>query len=178
MRRSALLLSTAIGVILVGAPPAFAKPRKNPAIDFAKSQFRDRPGARRGPPGHVTLRPRGAILTWGVEIVSVPGESLTPIDAAVAVTCKSFCSVVTESTAQILSYYSYNEAAICPVIDGYFTNGACYFSGAPGPGDLYANQTNQTNFFAGLGAHIFQTYLYTVAPAYLGHYQNVYHIWW
>ncbi len=45
------------------------------------------------------------------------------------------------------------------------------------PTDLYSNRTNQTNLAVGSGSHTLQTYVYTVAPAYLGHYQNDYHIY-
>ncbi len=50
------------------------------------------------------------------------------------------------------------------MVDGYFTNGSCYFSGAVNPTDLYTNRTNQTNYVAGAGTHVVQTYVYTTAP--------------
>ena len=63
------------------------------------------------------------------------------------------------------------------MVDGYFTNGSCYFSGAVNPTDLYTNRTNQTNLSVASGTHTVQTYVYTVAPAYMGHYQNDYHVY-
>ena len=96
---------------------------------------------------------------------------------AQTINCKKACTIVTLNTAEVLSYYSYNQVGICPVVDGYSTNGGCFFSGALSLKDLFRDETNQTNLSVGPGTHTIQTYLYTLAPAYMGHFQNDYHVY-
>jgi hypothetical protein len=88
--------------------------------------------------------------------------------------CDKVCTIVTNHTAELLSYYSYSQIGICPIVDGYFTNGSCYFSGSMANDGHFANRTNQTNMQLGAGTHAVQTYLYTFDPAYIGNYQNDY----
>jgi len=183
MNKTNLLLSTAVGLAFVvagpsamaigqkHAPKGVAKPHAS--INFAKAPFK-RAHHDHGKPNH--LKARQTIDTWGTTTVSLLGGFAVE-DAATTVNCGKPCRVVTENTAELLSYYSYNQVGICPLVDGYFTNGSCYFSGALSPKSLYTNRTNQTNLDVASGTHVLQTYLYTVAPAYLGHYQNDYHLY-
>ena len=183
MNRTNLLLSTAVGLaFVVAGPSAMAVGQKHTlpgnakartAIDFKAAPFK-RAHADRGKPNH--LKARQTIDTWAVTTVALLGGFATE-DAATVANCLKACRVVTENTAEILSYYSYNQVGICPLVDGYFTNGSCYFSGALSPKNEYTNETNQTNLDVASGSHTLQTYLYTVAPAYLGHYQNDYHLY-
>jgi len=182
MNKTKLLLSTAVGLaFVVAGPSAMAVGKKHVlgnnakgATHFSSAQFKSKHGQT---PKHTGLKERFLVETWGVTTVALTGGALTADDAATTINCKNQCTVVTLNTAEFLSYYSYNQVGICPMVDGYFTNGSCYFSGAVNPTDLYANRTNQTNYVAGAGTHVVQTYVYTTAPAYMGHYQNDYHVY-
>ena len=182
MTKTSLLASTAVGLAFVVAGPSAmaigkkhaplgAKPRAS--VDFSKAPFRRHAAL---PPKTATLTEQYMVETWGTTTTALLGGNFAE-DAAQTIRCKKPCTVVTLNTAEIHSYYSYNQVAICPVVDGYFTNGSCYFAGALSPKDLYRNETNQTNLEVGRGKHTVQTYLYTTAPAYLGHYQNDYHVY-
>ena len=183
MNRTNLLLSTAVGLaFVVAGPSAMAAGQKHApqgnakahaAVNFAKAPFK-RMHQNHGKPNH--LKARQSVDTWGTTTVNLLGGFAVE-DAATTVNCLKACRVVTENTAELLSYYSYNQVGICPLVDGYFTNGSCYFSGALSPKTLYTNRTNQTNLDVASGSHVLQTYLYTIAPAYLGHYQNDYHLY-
>src|SRR5215467_15956397 len=184
MNKTNLLLSTAVGLaFVIAGPSAMAAGKKHApagvkghaAINFAKAPFK----MHKASPAHTPkagLKQKFLIETWGVTTVFLSVGGFHAEDGAFTVNCKKACTVVTNNTAELLSYYSYNQVGICPLVDGYFTNGSCYFSGALSFQDLYANRTNQTNLAVGSGSHTLQTYLYTFAPAYLGHYQNDYHI--
>jgi hypothetical protein len=189
MNKTNLLLSTAVGLaFVVAGPSAMAVGKKHTLPGDAKAhaavnmKAAERAGFKRahndhGKPNH--LKPRQTIDTWAAPTASITLQAgaFTPEDAATTVNCLKACRVVTENTAELLSYYSYNQIAICPVVDGYFTNGSCYFSGALSPKEQYTNRTNQTNLDVAAGSHVLQTYVYVVAPAYLGHYQNDYHLY-
>ena len=176
MRKTNLLVSTAVGVaFVVAGPAAMALGKKHPngakghlSANLATSPFKASKGQPRGRNG---LRLRGIIDTWGVTTANLPGGYVVE-DAAQTFKCKAACTIITNSTAEFMSYYSYNQASICPVVDGYYTNGACFFSGALSPQQQYTNRQNQTNLSVASGTHTVQTYIYTIAPAYLGHYQN------
>jgi len=185
MKKTHLLLSTAVGLaFVIAGPSAMAVGKKHvlggnakahQAVDFSKSKFKQpKHQQRHGKPNH--LKPRMLVETWSAPTASItlPAGAFTPEDAATTARCLKACTVVTMNTAEVLSYYSYNQIAICPVVDGYFTNGSCYFSGAISPKEAYTNRTNQTNLSVASGSHTIQTYLYVTAPAYLGHYQNDY----
>ena len=183
MSKTNLLISTAVGLaFVVAGPSAMALGKKHAPMNGAKKAthvtasklgFKAAPGQARK---KNTLKEKFMVETWGVTTITAPGGSFAE-DVAQLIKCKTACTVVTVNTAELLSYYSYNQVGICPVVDGYFTNGACYFSGALSSKDLYRNETNQTNLAVGSGTHTVQTYLYTTAPAYLSHYQNDYHIY-
>lgn len=184
MNKTNLLVSTAVGLaFVVAGPSAMAAGKKHtlPAgskshtsVNFAKAPFKTTKVRNNKKGGG--LKEKFLIETWGTTTVALLGGFAVE-DAAQTINCKKACTVVTVNTAEFLSYYSYNQVGICPLVDGYFTNGSCYFSGAVNPTDLYSNRTNQTNLAVGSGSHTLQTYVYTVAPAYLGHYQNDYHIY-
>jgi hypothetical protein len=183
MNKTNLLLSTAVGLaFVVAGPSAMAAGKKHApqgnakshaGVNFAKAPFKMHKGQT---PKHTGLKEKFLVETWGATTVSLLGGFAVE-DAATSINCKKACTVVTVNTSEFLSYYSYNQVGICPLVDGYFTNGSCYFSGALSFQDLYANRTNQTNLAVGSGTHTVQTYVYTVAPAYMGHYQNDYHIY-
>jgi len=182
MSKTKLLLSTAVGLaFVVAGPSAMAAGKKHAPVQGGKS-FTHAATASFGkvkhgqPPRHTGLKERFLVETWGVTTVSLLG-GFAAQDAAQQVVCKNACTVITLNTAEFLSYYSYNQVGICPMVDGYFTNGSCYFSGALSPQELYTNRTNQTNLSVASGTHTVQTYVYTIAPAYMGHYQNDYHVY-
>ncbi len=143
------------------------------ATHFTSSQFKVKHGQTRSTPASR----RGSWSRRGGVTTVVLSGGFAPEDSAQSVKCKNACTVVTLDTAEFLSYYSYNQVGICPMVDGYFTNGSCYFSGALSFPELYSNRTNQTNLAVSSGTHTVQTYVYTTAPAYMGHYQNDYHVY-
>jgi len=184
MKKTHLLLSTAVGLaFVIAGPAALAVGKKHApagnakahqAVNFSKSPFKvPKHQQRHGKPNH--LKPRMTIDTWAAfsTAVTLPA-GFSAEDAATTATCLKTCTIVTMNTAELLSYYSYNQVGICPLVDGYFTNGSCYFSGALSPKEDFTNRTNQTNLTVASGTHVIQTYLYVTAPAYLGHYQNDY----
>jgi hypothetical protein len=183
MNKTNLLVSTAVGMaFVVAGPVAQAAGKKHPpqgnakshaSVNFAKAPFKVKKDQQRA---HRGLKEKFMLETWGTTTISLLGGTAAE-DTPQTFNCKHACTVVTLNTAEFLSYYSYNQTGICPVVDGYFTNGSCYFSGTVEFRDLYANRTNQTNLTVGAGTHLVQTYIYTVSPAYLGHYQNDYHIY-
>lgn len=188
MNKTNLLLSTTVGMaFIVAGPAAIALGKKQQPHNGQKAHpsvstaFLNAHGFKAPPPnqarkGAKHLKEQFMIETWGTTTVDLLGGTVAE-DAANTVTCSKACTIVTLNTAEVLSYYSYNQVGICPVVDGYMTNGGCFFSGALSLKDLYRDETNQTNLSVGKGAHVVQTYLYTLAPAYLGHYQNDYHIY-
>lgn len=181
MSKTKLLLSTAVGLaFVVAGPSAMAVGKKHapngvkPSSHVTSTKFGK---VKHGqPPRHTGMKERFLVETWGVTTVSLLGGFAVE-DAASSVVCKNACTIVTLDTAEFLSYYSYNQVGICPMVDGYFTNGSCYFSGALSFTELYTNRTNQTNLSVASGTHTVQTYVYTIAPAYMGHYQNDYHVY-
>jgi hypothetical protein len=183
MTKTNLLVSTAVGLAFVVAGPAAmaagkkhtlpAGTKSHTSVNFAKAPFKLHNGQARS---HSGLKEKFMVETWGTTTVALLG-GFAAQDAAQTINCKKACTLVTYNTAEFLSYYSYNQVGICPMVDGYFTNGSCYFSGAVNPTDLYTQRTNQTNLAVGTGTHTVQTYVYTVAPAYMGHYQNDYHVY-
>jgi hypothetical protein len=185
MNKTNLLLSTAVGLaFVVAGPSAMAAGKKHaPAgvkghagVNFAKAPFKQAKNQSRTPKGG-GLKEKFLVETWGTTTVALTAGGFHVEDAAFTVNCKKACTVVTNNTAEFLSYYSYNQVGICPLVDGYFTNGSCYFSGALSFQQLYTNRTNQTNLAVGSGTHTLQTYIYIFAPAYMGHFQNDYRIY-
>ncbi|MBV8978377.1 MAG: hypothetical protein JO261_01840 [Alphaproteobacteria bacterium] len=184
MSKTKLLLSTAVGLaFVVAGPSAMAVGKKHAPVKGAKSavgvNFAKAPFKQAKNQPHMLkggIKEKFLVETWGTTTTALFGGFAVE-DAANSINCKKACTVVTNNTAELLSYYSYNQVGVCPLVDGYFTNGSCYFSGALSFPELYSNRTNQTNLAVGSGTHTVQTYLYTFAPAYLGHYQNDYHVY-
>jgi hypothetical protein len=184
MNKTNLLLSTAVGLaFVVAGPSAMAAGKKHAPVkgaahaghvNFSKAPFKT---AKNQPHNMKGLKEKFLAETWGTTTTALTVGGFHAEDGAFTINCKKACTVVTNNTAEFLSYYSYNQVGICPLVDGYFTNGSCFFSGALSFQDLYANRTNQTNLAVGSGTHTLQTYLYVTAPAYLGHYQNDYHVY-
>jgi hypothetical protein len=182
MRKMNLLVSTAIGLAFaVSGPAAMAIGKKHAngakghaSVNFSKAPFKVQKNQGQSRKTDL-LKLKGILDDWGTTTVTLPGGPVAE-DAAQTIKCKKTCTILTFNTAEFLSYYSYNQAGICPVVDGYYTNGACFFSGALSPEQLYTNRTNQTNITVATGTHTVQTYLYTIATAYLGHYQNDYFV--
>jgi len=181
MSKTKLLLSTAVGLaFVVAGPSAMAAGKKHMLGNGAKNFTHATAAFGKAKHGqaraHTGLKERFLVETWGVTTVALLG-GFAAEDAAQSIVCKNACTVITLDTAEFLSYYSYNQVGICPMVDGYFTNGSCYFSGALSAQEEYTNRTNQTNLSVASGTHTVQTYVYTVAPAYMGHYQNDYHVY-
>jgi len=185
MDKTKLLVSTAVGLaFVVAGPSAIAAGKKHAqngatksavSVNFAKAPFKSH-GNAHSPKKSKGHQEQFMVETWGTTTVALFGGFAVE-DAANTISCKKDCLLVTYNTAEFLSYYSYNQVGICPLVDGYFTNGSCYFSGALSFPDLYSNRTNQTNLDVAKGSHTIQTYVYTVAPAYMGHYQNDWHVY-
>lgn len=186
MDKTKLLVSTAVGLaFVVAGPSAIAAGKKHTqngttksavSVNFAKAPFKSHSNTH-APKKNKGHQEQFMVETWGTTTVVLPGATFVADDAAQTIKCKKACLLVTYNTAEFLSYYSYNQVGICPEVDGYFTNGSCYFSGALSFPDLYSNRTNQTNLDLAAGSHTVQTYVYTTAPAYMGHYQNDYHVY-
>lgn len=183
MHKTNLLLSTAVGLAFVIAGPSVmaagkkhppqGNAKSRPSVNFAKAPFKQHKGQQ---PKKSALKEKFLVETWAASTISLFGGYVVE-DAPQVIKCKAACTIVTVNTAEFLSYYSYNQTGICPMVDGYLTNGSCFFSGTVQFSDLYANRTNQTNLSVGPGTHTVQTYVYTTFPAYLGHYQNDYHVY-
>ncbi|HWA04532.1 MAG TPA: hypothetical protein VG819_13510 [Rhizomicrobium sp.] len=181
MSKTHLLLTTAVSLAFAVAGHAaplgkkHAPPAAKPAgsANFAKAPFRlskaQQPHAARSG----KLKQKFLIETWAASTSAIP-PGYVRLDPPHGFVCDKTCTIVTNHVAQLFSYYSYSQVGICPIVDGYFTNGSCYFSGSIDAIGHFANRTNQTNMEIGAGTHAVQTYLYTFTPAYLGHYQNDY----
>jgi hypothetical protein len=181
VNKTSLLLSTAVGLAFAvaghaAAPlgkkhaPASARPKAS--ANFAKSPFKISSNRPAHVPGH-KLHQKFLIESWGATTFAAPPGYLR-LDPPHPFVCDKVCTLVTNHAAELYSYYSYSQVGICPIVDGYFTNGSCYFSGTLDIHSQFATRTNQTNMELGAGTHAVQTYLYLFAPAYLGHFQNDY----
>jgi hypothetical protein len=98
------------------------------------------------------------------------------VDSQASISCRTSCVVEVQAQMNFLSYYSYNSIALCPVIDGYFTNGSCFFEGAIPSGGFHP-VTLLTSQSVSSGTHMAEMYLYTMVPAYLGSRQTDYHVY-
>src|SRR5262249_43627172 len=120
MSKTTLLVSTAVGLTLAVAASMAAGRKKGPkggewhvtntTIKYKNNQSHSPKGIK------------GTIVTWSTTTVYGFGFFLDPSSSASA-KCKSACTIISESVAQVLlEYTSYEQTAICPVVDGYFTN--------------------------------------------------------
>ena len=172
MSKTTLLVSTAVGLTLAVAPAMAAKrvDAKGQKTHVTNTQIKYKNNQ-----SHSPKKAKGTVMTWSTSTTYGFGFFLDPSSSA-SISCKKACTIISESIAQaLLEYTSYEQTAICPVVDGYFTNGSCYFSGAGGFSDLYHNLTNDTNISTGSGSHSLEVYLYSAGPAYWGHRQNQWH---
>jgi len=179
MSKTALLVSTAVGLTLAVAPAYAAKhstqgKSSHPSLDtIHKNGFK---GWSTTKHGTVTPDGKGTVLTWSVSTMAGSFFAFDPSSSG-TVKCRKACTIVTESVAELLTANgpsTYEQTAICPVVDGTFTNGSCYYSGNSQFHDLYHNIGNDTNISVGSGSHSVYVYLYSEGPAYWGHRQNQY----
>jgi hypothetical protein len=182
MNKSALLLTSAVGLTFAAGGTAFALNKTLPHNGALKKINAQRlPGAPAKParPGS-----SGAQLLKEQFVVHTASNSLETLisgfnlDSSTGGTfrCKSACTVITDTVAQFSSYYSYNQFAICPVVDGYFTDGACTYFTVPG-GHGYVNVPFRSSASVSSGTHSAEVYLYTFEPAYLGARETDYHVY-
>jgi hypothetical protein len=179
MNRSALLVSTAIGLTLAAGGPVQGLIRKLPHDGSLKHLNAQRaPNAPARPardsrPSHRDgLKMTSTFIFQSDQTVAL--QSGFTVDSQTSVSCKASCVVEIQAQMNFLSYYSYNSVALCPVIDGYFTNGSCFFEGSIPSGGFHP-VTLLTSQSVGSGTHLAAMYLYTMAPAYLGTRQTDYH---
>jgi hypothetical protein len=179
MSKTTLLVSTAVGLTLAVAPAYAAKHNpqgktSHPSLNtLQKNGFKGWSTTKHG-----TVTPDGkkTVLTWSVSTMAGSFFAFDPTSSA-TIACKKGCTIVTESVANMLTSNgasTYEQTALCPVVDGTFTNGSCYYSGNSEFHDLYHTITNDTNITVGSGSHSIYVYLYSEGPAYWGHRQNQY----
>lgn len=183
MTRSALLVSTAVGLTLAAATPSYAVGHGQ---FLKKSHNLQRvPGApgkpQRNSKAAGQLKEMYVVDTWSTDESSLAG-GFAKIDGA-TLPCKKPCTIITDAVVQMSSYYSYNQVALCPMVDGYFTNGSCMGFGMeaiaphhPG-GSGWRPVPQLTNISVGTGTHDAEFYAYSIGPAYLGGYQIDYHVY-
>jgi hypothetical protein len=184
MQRSSLLLSTAVGLTMVVAGPASALPKARPHNGSLKgTDLQHKPGAparparpERPPSGHPKLKETFTIDTWSNTTAALLGGFTADGSTSVNFSCKKACTVLTDAVVAIGAYYSYNSLGYCPVVDGYFTNGACFFVNLPA-GSGWNNIPFKSHVSLGTGTHTAEVYLYSVAPAYIGPRQTDYHVY-
>jgi len=170
--KATLLVSTAVGLTLTVAPALALGHKHAPAGVKGQSHAPNAHFKYKNNQSHASKIGK-AVLTWSTSTTYGFGFFLDP-SANATVKCKAACTIVTESVAELLTYYSYEQTGICPIIDSYFTNGSCYFSGTSSFQMLYHNITNDTNISVGSGSHSVEVYLYSGGPAYWSHRQNLY----
>jgi len=182
MNKSALLLTSAISLTFAAGAPVFALNKTFPHTGVLKKTNAQRaPGApakpaRPGSGSSQLLKEQFVVHTANNE----PQQLLSGFNAdgstSATIKCKSACTVITDTVAQFSSYYSYNQFAICPMVDGYFTNGACTYFTVPG-GHGYVNVPFRSSVAVASGTHSAEVYLYTFTPAYLGARETDYHVY-
>lgn len=182
MHRSSLLLSTAVGLTMVVAGPASALPKSMPHDGSLKrADLQHKPGAPARPARperqrHPTLKETFTIDTWSNTTAALPGGFTADPSTSVSFNCKKACTVLTDAVVAFGAYYSYNSIGYCPVVDGYFTNGACFFVNLPA-GSGWNNIPFMSHVSLASGSHSAEVYLYSIAPAYIGPRQTDYHVY-
>ena len=186
MSKSALLVSTAVGLTLAATSPSYAVPNKGHGEALKKSHNLQRvPGApakpaRKAVPTKGQLKEMYVVDTWSDEESSLLGGF--GLLSSAPLPCKKPCTVIVDAVVQMASYYSYNQVALCPAVDGYFTNGSCMGLGMITHGPHSASSgwrpvPQLTNIAVDAGTHLGQFYVYAFAPAYIGGYQIDYHVY-
>jgi len=179
MSRSALLVSTAVGLTLAAAGPVYALPKALPHGNFMKKShdFQHAKGApgkpqRNSAPASARIKESYVVDKWGEDAAFLGGFAV--IDHT-TLPCKKPCTIITDTVASFASYYSYNQVGLCPMVDGYFTNLSCMsIALAPGGQNIIPQLTNVS---VGSGTHQADFYVYTVAPAYISGFQIDYHVY-
>ncbi|HWA90543.1 MAG TPA: hypothetical protein VG889_10935 [Rhizomicrobium sp.] len=181
MTRSALLVSTAIGLTFAASGPVAAlaaKPHAPGAFlkkshDFQHAKGAPARPARGGHPAPFGLKEMYVVDKWSS--TAAPLFSGFQVIDTTPLSCKKACTVITDTVATFASYYSYNQVALCPTVDGYFTNGSCMSINMSPTGQTIVPQL--TNATAGAGTHTAAFYVYAIAPAYLSGFQIDYHVY-
>lgn len=184
MQKSALLLSTAVGLTVAVAGTASAMPKPVPHNGMLrKSDLQHKPGAPgrparpQVPSGSTPLKEKFTLDTWASTTAALLGGFALDGSTKVNFSCKKSCTILTDAVVAFAAYYSYNQIGYCPMVDGYFSNGSCYFTAIPS-GNGFVNVPFMSHDTVGSGAHMAEVYLYTVAPAYIGPRQTDYHIYY
>jgi hypothetical protein len=181
MSKSAFLISTAVGLTLAATGPVVGLGKKLPPNGMLKHTNAQRaPHAPGKPARNPGARTHSGLKMTQTFIFSTDTTSALlggfVLDSKTTVDCKSDCVIEFQGLFNFLAYYSYNQVSICPIVDGYFTNGSCYFAGNASVHG-YAPIPLLTSQEASAGTHTAEVYLYTVAPAYLGPHQTDYHVY-
>jgi hypothetical protein len=184
MNKSALLLSTAVGLTVAVAGTAGAMPKAVPHNGILKrSDLQHKPGAparparKQTPSASTPLKEKFTLDTWASTTAALFGGFTLDGSTKVNFTCKKACTVLSDSVISFAAYYSYNQIGYCPMVDGYFTSGTCFFVSVPS-GSGFVNVPFMSHDSVGAGTHMAETYLYSVAPAYIGPRQTDYHVYY
>jgi len=180
MTKSALLVSTAVGLTLA-VTPSFASKQAATHPSLGTIHQAGLKGWANGP-NHGLVLPKSPTLalTWTDGATSFNGFFFDP-SSPVTFKCKSAaaCHVITESVAQVFSQNTtggtFDNLAICPVLNHGFTNGSCYYSGNSHADDLYHTITNDTNGTGITGVNTGYVLLYSPHNASWGHRQDQWH---
>jgi len=175
------MVSTAVGLTLAVTPSFAAKqtPATHPSLNTVHQA-----GLKgwKSNQSHGVVLPKGSTLalTWSTSAVSGSGFLADPT-SFVNFKCKlaAKCNVITESVAQVLSgpgSGTFDNLAICPVMNGIFTNGSCFYSGNSSFSDQYHTITNDTNAAGVSGANTGYVLLYSPWTATWAHRQNQWHL--
>jgi hypothetical protein len=184
MHKSSLLVSTAVGLTMIVAGPAAARPKATPHDGALKrADLQHKPGAparparpERRPSGPSPMKEKFTLDTWASTTAAISGGFALDGSTKVNFTCKKSCTVLTDAVLAVSAYYSYNSIGYCPVVDGYFTNGACFFVNLPA-GSGWNNIPFMSHASLAAGSHMAEVYLYSIAPAYIGPRQTDYHVY-
>jgi len=187
MTRSALLVSTAVGLTLAASQPGFAlKPQPgHPHLTGAflkrvhdAQRFPAAPGkpTRNTGPRHSSGLKMTSTYLFASNTTSALLGGFDLVSQVGGIECKKACTIEIQGLLQFSAYYSYNQMAVCPLVDGYFTYDSCVFENLT-PGSQYTPIPVLASQAVDAGTHMAATYLYTFAPAYLGPWQTDYHVY-
>jgi len=186
MQKSALLLSTAVGLTVAVAGTAGAMPKavRHTGI-LKKSDLQHKSGApgrparpeRMPPSGPSPIKEKFTLDTWASTTEAISGGFALDGSTKVNFTCKKACTILSDAVVAFAAYYSYNSIGYCPMVDGYFTSGSCFFVNLPA-GSGWNNIPFMSHDKVGPGAHLAEVYLYSIAPAYIGPRQTDYHVYY
>ena len=199
MNRKNLLVTTAVGLAFVVSGTAYAHSKHSPKaskrpshVNFERAPFKRNLGqAFHGKSPR--LIEKYMLEDWGTATGYLPGGFAKAGRGFKIPSCKTGCTVVTQNTLEVYNPSDWvttgtttgvgvwedipEQVAICPIIDGFFTNGSCFFSGNVTAADAYTNETNVTNMQVGTGYHSLMTYVYTIGPMWSGHWENDWHVY-